>query len=400
MKTKATKRASGDRSNAKRRDREPSLVQGCASAEEEAPQSQALASGNAASAAPLEPPDAPGSGQISSISAQSNGTTAAEQKTTYADGPTVWREPQTPDDFLRQETAENIAHFMGRALDMAGTDPHRFGEDYVSPLCSFADILVGDSGGYLCELAKRNNPAAIKQLALVAIRATECLEQLTENHAALLRPLAATARKWPVMTSKRPCDNKGIPDILKVVGLGGPKDGSKLRWDSPINVCTEELRRHFQLVHGFIDSLAKEVKDGPVQFVIEESEARPGGFPVYTLETYLRSLSTVVPEKEIAVVLKSAKYLRDWRQKQPPPKSEFAYKPDPKTTPDFKHYLEGWAAIFRQCVQVRYGSLEEFWQKALGRNLPEDRTRLRGKVKEDFEQALESLGPPIDFPLN
>ena len=276
-------------------------------------------------------------------------------------GPTVWR--NTGDRL--PEIAQALAAFMADAQSVAQSDPKRFAENYHPRLCILADILAADSPGYLCMLAEMGNPAAIRQLAKVAIRTTECLERVVKNQAEVLAAIGAERRTWPLMVSARAFENRHFPEVLKKLKLGGPKPGSKFKFDTPIVRYTEELRQHFSRMHGFIRNMlevyaAESVKPPAVSAILEEHVGIGG----------------LITAGEIPVFEESWT-LEEELRRNPQPSTEWR-----------------WAKLFTRWAELKHGSLAAFWKEMKWRPRKGD-TRLQGKTEEKFAEALEKLGPPV-----
>ena len=276
-------------------------------------------------------------------------------------GPTMWLKPGK----VVPKVMQAIAALMADAQSVAQCEPKRFREQYYPQLCSLADILVGDSPGYLCKLAEMGNPAAIRQLAQAAIRATECLEKVAESHAELLTPIAGMRRTWPLMVSRRQFENRRLQRVLDTVKLGGPKAASKFKFDTPIIRYTEELRQHFARMHGFIRSVREEC-------AAEKKEPLDVG--AILMEHV--GVGGLITKEEIPIFEETWKLEKEWRQ-------------NPKLPTEWK-----WAKHFTRWVKIKHGSLGAFWDKMEWKR-PKGDARLQGKTEEEFAEALAKLGPPV-----
>jgi hypothetical protein len=258
---------------------------------------------------------------------------------------TFWKSPNGP--FAR--TANALAAFMEARDETA--------------LCGLADILSGNSPGYLCVLAENGNARAIEQLAHVAIRTTELLERIVERKPAALKAIASQRRNWPLMVSKRKADNKNHTGILAAIGLGGPAPGTKFKESSPFFLHADDLWRAFQRVNGLLD--------GDHRDWLSSYGKRPK-FPVKELlQRWVGNDDWIKTEQEIDLFAKS------WVFNQ------------------MRLTNEGqWARIFTDLTELRYGSLDKFWAK-MHLRLPTNDKRLQGRTQEKFVTVLERRGPPI-----
>jgi hypothetical protein len=219
------------------------------------------------------------------------------------------------------------------------------------------------------------NPAAIRQLAQAAIRATECLEKVAESHAELLTPIAETRRTWPLMVSRRPFENRRLQRIFDTVKLAGPKARSKFNYDTPIIRYTEKMRQHFALMHGFIRSVREECATAKIKPLdvraILMGHVGVGGH---------------ITEDEIPVFEESWKLEEMLR-------SEAKMQPGAKALPRNDPTNQAkWAKLFTRWVQIKHGPLAAFWEEMKWKRRKGD-AQLVGKTEEKFTRALVTLDP-------